>query len=329
MSDYVLPCYYPTTVILIDDNKQFLNNLSLQLPDNVLFRSFSEPAGALKFINSAPLGNEMSEHETDDPDAVLPDQFSVKFNLRNIHQAIFNAQRFNRVSVIVVDYAMPGLNGLDLCKQINHPNIKKIMLTGEADNDIAVQAFNEKIIDHFILKSSPILSAKMVAAINVQQREYFKEQSQDLMKHFFSNASPSCLRSPEFINLFEQTIDELGIVEYYLMDDNGSFLLLDANAKPSWLAVKSEEEMADLLAHARFEEAPTDVIAALEEKIKLPYFYSEQDMQTTPSDWGHYLHDAQLLQGLQKHYFSVITQEDIYDIQPNKIKAFNAVADME
>lgn len=58
------------------------------------------------------------------------------------------------VSLIISDYNMPRMNGLVFLKQVNelHPHILTIMLTGQAEMDIAVQAINEAGVYKFILK---------------------------------------------------------------------------------------------------------------------------------------------------------------------------------
>ena len=35
MRPYILPYYFPTTVVLIDDNQRFLENFSLQLNEDL------------------------------------------------------------------------------------------------------------------------------------------------------------------------------------------------------------------------------------------------------------------------------------------------------
>lgn len=58
------------------------------------------------------------------------------------------------VSIVVSDFQMPKMNGLEFLKQVKeaHPHILTIMLTGQGDLDVAVKAINEAGVYKFIQK---------------------------------------------------------------------------------------------------------------------------------------------------------------------------------
>jgi two-component system, probable response regulator PhcQ len=58
------------------------------------------------------------------------------------------------VSIVVCDYTMPFINGMEFLKQVKqtYPHILSIMLTGQAEMDVAIQAINEAGVYKFILK---------------------------------------------------------------------------------------------------------------------------------------------------------------------------------
>jgi DNA-binding NtrC family response regulator len=58
------------------------------------------------------------------------------------------------ISLVVSDYNMPHINGLEFLKQVRarFPHILTIMLTGQAELTIAVQAINEAGVYKFIQK---------------------------------------------------------------------------------------------------------------------------------------------------------------------------------
>jgi DNA-binding NtrC family response regulator len=58
------------------------------------------------------------------------------------------------ISLIISDYNMPKMNGLDFLKQVQvlHPHVLSIMLTGQAEMEIAIEAINEAGVYKFIQK---------------------------------------------------------------------------------------------------------------------------------------------------------------------------------
>jgi response regulator RpfG family c-di-GMP phosphodiesterase len=64
---------------------------------------------------------------------------------------------FPRLAVIVSDYHMPGMNGIEFFEQARkvYPDVSRIILTGVGDLNMAVKAVNRGSIFRFLLKPSP------------------------------------------------------------------------------------------------------------------------------------------------------------------------------
>src|SRR6476620_5492603 len=62
--------------------------------------------------------------------------------------------RGGRVAVILADYRMPQMNGIDFLEQAMDlfPNARRALLTAYADTDAAIQAINVVDVDHYLLK---------------------------------------------------------------------------------------------------------------------------------------------------------------------------------
>ena len=56
-----------------------------------------------------------------------------------------------RPAVVVLDVMMPGLNGVEVCRKLDHDNIKVIILTARDDADLAEQCM-EAGADAFLTK---------------------------------------------------------------------------------------------------------------------------------------------------------------------------------
>src|SRR3954466_6341318 len=62
--------------------------------------------------------------------------------------------RGGRVAVILADYRMPGLNGIEFLEQAMDlfPRTRRALLTAYADTDAAIAAINVVDVDHYLLK---------------------------------------------------------------------------------------------------------------------------------------------------------------------------------
>jgi len=60
----------------------------------------------------------------------------------------------NPVQLLICDYNMPGMSGIDLLKivGVRYPRIMRVMLTGDPDPAIAVRSINEGEVYRFIRK---------------------------------------------------------------------------------------------------------------------------------------------------------------------------------
>lgn len=152
----IQPYFHPTTVVFVDDSIDFLSNLSLQLDAALAYRLFDSPSSALKYINNTKEARSLSHRFF----ATIKDTVSgsttepvLHLDMAAIQQEVRNTERFAETAVVIVDYAMPQMNGIEFCEQIDSPHIKKVLFTGVADEEVAVRAFNEGIIDRFIRKS--------------------------------------------------------------------------------------------------------------------------------------------------------------------------------
>jgi DNA-binding NarL/FixJ family response regulator len=156
--------------------------------------------------------------------------------IQTLHHEIYNSQRFHEISVLVVDFSMPGMTGLELCEQLADKPFKKLLLTGKADEKIVIKAFNEGKIQKYIHKDSLSFEEDMNQAIRELQRNYFEDLSAVVINSIvhdpeFKNET---IEDPVFIALVNRICQAEPIIEFHLMDPQGNFLLLDRNGHPSY-----------------------------------------------------------------------------------------------
>lgn len=327
MRDYYIPVFsIPSTTIFIDDSYNFLTNFTLGFSDKLSFATFKSPLEALKLINN---NYQQSDHfsqrcvsEYLDSNRWPMTNQTINIDLSAIHMEVYNPKRFSEISVIVVDYAMPEMNGLEFCKQIENPAIKKILLTGEADESIAIQAFNEGIIHRFVQKSNVDVTNVVLQAIQQLQKQYFQQMSESIIKMLSAN-SPNCLQDRKFSEFFYQLIAKHNIVEFYLTENSGSFLLLDEKANSSSLIVKTEQDLQLHYDLALDNKAPDEVLQQLDKGEKIPCFWSPEGYQEGWTDWSTFLIPAKKIICNETYFYAYIKTPVTFDIRQDKILSYH------
>lgn len=308
--------YFPTTIVFIDDDKKFLNSMALKMGRERVFRSFQDPEKALHFFNNEyhfnPFTNRCIEEIIDQP----ADERSMKINIRNIKHEIQNPHRFDEISIVILDYAVPGMNGGQLAQSLKNFPFKIVLLTGEADAKVAIELFNNGIIHNYLRKDDAQFVSILNSTILNLQHAYFHDLSVDILHSLAHSVDfkHAWFNDAIFIALVDSLFIKHSIVEYYLVDEKGSLLLLDKVGKPSWLAVTTTEEMASYYELASDGDAPKEVVDALKNKTMIPFFFTERDFQTPPAQWKPYLHPAQTLPGKETYYYAYITDPKAYKL---------------
>lgn len=318
----ILCLYHPTTVIFVDDSNNFLKNMTFQLDPRIPYKTYQKPKEALESLKqSKSLDTSFLKFIQKDSSNDLPEsgKCAINYEFSTLYEEIYNPNRFQNVSVAVIDYAMPTMNGIELCRELQDTPIKKILLTGEADYEEAIKAFNEGIIDKFIYKSQKAAGEIVNETIFELQKTYFKEQSSPLIDALNADQS-SCFQDPLYHSLFNTVFKETNASDAYLLEPSGSFLLMECNGSLTWLLVKSRDELQEYVAQAREYEAPQSVIESLERGHKIPYFTNFSDYcDATNGAWEQYLHSASSWQGANKYFYCVIKELPYFQLASDKV----------
>ena len=318
-------CYYPISPILVDDNKKFLQSLRLRLSDYSCF-FYANPKEALEFLNnSCKFETFINRSLLSEEDKQIEPSLAG-LNIKKIHHEIYNSNRYQEISILFADYSMPYMNGIEFCKKIESKLLQKVMLTGEASNELAIAAFNKGIINKFILKSSMGFLNVIMKNIQELQENYFINLT-DIGLSKSNNNVLSTIEDPVFIDVFNLICKRNQIVEYYLLDDQGSYLLLDKNKKMKWLIVKSDSEIQNLINFATFEEAPRPILTALQNREKLPYFHTEIELAKPPHEWEKHLYPAIKLHGKEVYYYSIIDNLTHLNLEMERIISYSEFLD--
>ena len=316
MTLLISPLFHPTTTILIDDNKTFLKTLSLKLDDDAIYHTFSDPKEALAYCTEnakiTPIDDSYLMADTESPD---PSEQNITLRTREIKTALLKSERFDVISVIVVDFSMPTMTGVQfidkLREQVKNKFAKIIMVTGEADHGLAVELFNEKKIDKFFLKNEDNLEQKVNSAIHEMQKAYFLDLCTTLFSSIVEKTTP-ILSDVTFANLFAKIKADLNIIEHYLCENTGSFILVDKNGVLTVLVVRTQGDLAMYADLAEDQRVPAELVKRILNGSLLPFFGTfENFIASKRDDWVVNTHLGKKVPGREGYYYSVIESRKV------------------
>lgn len=318
-------CMFPTKVLLIDDDLLSLKRLHSALDDTRLtYQIFNDPHKALKFLNDDHEPDLFTKRLIRQPDEDQWQHAKLDVNIYDLMNEIYNPKRFEIISTVVVDFAMPGMNGLEFCERIKDPSIQKILLTGEADEHLAIQAFNKGIIHQYIKKQNPDVLKALNQALLDARRAYFSKASHLMYEVATFSSKPTCLRDPVFINFFEKLLREKNIIEYYLFEMTGNFLLLDEDSNAYGLFTYNKDQLS--MWHQDLPEgdtAPAHLLKELKDHKKMICFHDKNSISIPlGKEWSKYSYPLQVLDGGHETYYYAFAG-NMLDIEANRIFTFD------
>lgn len=298
------PIYFPTNVIFLDDDAEFLNALVLGLNHSGrIYKTYNDPKALIRNLNAefrpdpfemnwvARDGNEEFGHRMLDA------------NISQLHQEIYRSNRFDEISVVVVDYHMPGMNGIEFFSELRKKNVFKILLTGHAQDSIGIEALNKGLIHQFVRKQDLNLFNTLDDLISKGQRHFFRQSASTTLKTLEGD---NLFSDPTYLNLVERVCEQFNVVEYYLIDTQGSLLMFDNKGVQHVLFVASDSVQDSLAEIATEIKAPLDVIESFKKREKIFCLYNQDGLSWPEGSlWRNYLHEAHKLEGKNPIYYAI------------------------
>jgi len=303
------PYLHPTTVVMVDDNIRFIESLSFGLNAlPITFKLFSSAKQALEWIN-----------QSSPRPSYLPTLEGEALSLPTFADRMYDPTRFNEVSAVIVDYDMPEMNGIALCKAIQNKQINKIILTGIADKATALEAFNNDTIDRFILKQDNDAMAKISDCINVFQRRYFREKSDCLLHQGMKKNYLTFMKEPGLKAIFDAILSHGDYVEYYTNSIPDGIWLIKSNGDADFFVMQSEALFSDQLEIASGDGGPKTLLKELRRDDIVACFLDTLGYYAPSCNWQAALHPASTFKGNQED-FRYALLKDIPPLNRNALK---------
>lgn len=241
----IFPIYHRTGgVVFLDDDPAYLDMLAEIMSEYWRVRTFLQPSECI-----SALQKELSDWEADvwrqrdvldqwrDGKALIP---QVLRYWREDGTARFALQR-----VCVVDYSMPAMNGLEVLDELVDWPGERLLLTGRADEQIAVSAFNRGLIHQFIPKQSSDIARRLIAMIQ-RLLEMPPEPHGEAWRATLSREQMALLSTPEVGHRLSALAEKHRWVEHLVLGDPFGVLALDAAGQACWLQLEPRDRLGEL-----------------------------------------------------------------------------------
>ncbi len=231
-----LPLFHrPGAIVFVDDDVDYLEMLALVLPRDWHVRLFTHPIQCVQSI--------LRERSLWESDTVQQQQLVDRWHQGQplVPQLLAyweaSAERFALSHVCVVDFFMPGIDGMQVLSElVNWPGAK-VLLTGQADERIAVGAFNRGLIHHYIPKQSTEIRTELTETLaRLAQRPHLVRDP--IWRATLRPWQQALLEEPD-IQQALAGIARAQWTEHVVIGDPFGILGLDAGGQASWLQLET------------------------------------------------------------------------------------------
>lgn len=317
--------YHPIKVIFLDDSRSFLDALDLEFGTQLNMLTITNPDTVIQTIDNHSQNITKSVFKLmNDVDTDTTTDRVIGFEVSNMLSLIYDKKRFDHVAILVVDYEMPDINGIEFCQKLKERKIFRIMLTAEADKDTAIKAFNNGLIDKFILKTNEELYSEITFAVQELTQRYFKEISSSIINGHTGSIG-TLFGNESYLQLFAEIVSKVQPVEYYLVDNSGSFVFLDKDANPTWLIVRHNKELDEQVELLQGYDVPYQIIESVAKKEKILFLLSEKEYKKPVGEWVKHMFDSKKLDN--NYYYSIVSGQLTDSIDWGRVVSYSAYAD--
>ncbi|MBG6074660.1 response regulator [Polaromonas sp. CG_9.11] len=234
----------PGGVLFLDDDPDYLEMLGEVMPPGWSVQLFLRPIACIDLLKQ-----EIAQRENDAwrqqeiihrwrEGALLIPQI-----LR--YWQVDGAARFRLVQVAVVDYAMPAMSGLRVLGELQDWPGSRILLTGRADEQLAVSAFNRGLINQFLPKQSADLRTCLTRAIE-DLRHQPDQRHQQIWCATLSPDQLALLADPVIFQALHNLTQQQGWTEHVVIGAPFGMLALNARGQASWLQLEPAANLGEL-----------------------------------------------------------------------------------
>ena len=230
----------PGSVVFLDDDPEYLDILAMVLPSGWHVRMFMRPARCVHALMGEP---RLWEQDRRSHQHMVDLWRQGKPLIPQILQHwACTPDRYALSQVCVVDFSMPGMDGLQFLSELRQWPGGRILLTGQADERVAVGAFNRGLIDRYIPKQASDVAMRLIDAIHTLSARALEQHA----AIWRSTLRPEQLDVLSDAGVQEalQALASRHWVEYVVIGQPFGVLGMNVDGEVSWLQLETPEGLA-------------------------------------------------------------------------------------
>lgn len=232
----------PKRVLFVDDDRDFLEMIALAVPKWSGRMFATSPNDAIAALAGEPdhwaalEGVFLKAREARLDGSGEPSLFA---------KAYFNDwRRFRVTTVVVLDHSMPQMTGINFVEKLERTPAKRILLTGQAEPSVAIDAFNEGLIDKFIPKDFSI-GQHLTNAVS-QVHTSLCIQYGNLVRAGLTDEQHALLEAPAVVEALSAKIAALKWHEYVVLGQPFGLMGMGLQGPLQWLQLETSSSAVEL-----------------------------------------------------------------------------------
>jgi CheY-like chemotaxis protein len=234
----------PGAVVFLDDDLDYLEMLADVMPTAWCVRLMMRPVACIEMLVGETASVELDMWRQQEiinrwrEGASLIPQILAYWHDNG-------TSRFSMTRVCVVDYSMPAMSGLKVLSELTQWPGSRILLTGRADEQLAVLAFNSGSIQQFIPKQTPEIRLRLTDAIQSLLRKPDARHEQT-WRATLSREQSALLSDITIAVALETLATQQNWVEHVVIGSPFGVLALTNTAKVTWLQLEPVNRLVEL-----------------------------------------------------------------------------------
>jgi hypothetical protein len=140
---------------------------------------------------------------------------------------------------------MPAETGVSLCSRPEYAGLERVLLTGVADNAIAVNAFNAGAIDQFVKKHDSNFATSIVGAVDARMVASAVRRGAQLA-NALSRDLAAVLSAPGASAALSELLRTHDIREYMMLGQPQGLLGITSKGAAHWIQLETTNSVQDL-----------------------------------------------------------------------------------